>query len=363
MTEVNPAFVLTTLTHNSEVLRNMVRSLRLGAGVCTSTDMAVSAPGGMFVAVAFGRAIIDGTETTLQGAYALYNDASVSKAIAAADPTNPRRDLICAKVQDQDYSGAVRAWSLAVVTGVPAVSPALPALPANAIPLADVTVPALAGSIIAGNITDIRPILGLATDATKIQALGLAAAVGTRLDVARIDHVHPFTGIMRKLDDQSTASGASVTLTVPAGTYRILELHMTGRSDQATNRPLVAQFNGDTGANYDSQEYTDINVTQTLSPPLVAQVNGHIGYLAASGAVAGAVAGYKAIIENADSTTLRKVWRFDGGNWNSDAAAGAVSVSGQGQWRNVAAAIASILLKADVGNLINFRAILVGASW
>jgi hypothetical protein len=110
----------------------------------------------MSVNVAAGKAFIDGTENANQGAYLAVNDATVNLAISASSPTNPRKDLIVAKVQDAEWSGATNSWSLAVVTGTPAASPAEPAVPANAVVLALVDIAANATSITNANITDRR---------------------------------------------------------------------------------------------------------------------------------------------------------------------------------------------------------------
>lgn len=123
-----------------------------------STDLKVQAKGtpNMSVDVLAGHGWIDGTEGANQGTYHVYNDATKNLVISAAHATLARKDLVVAKVQDAAYSGAVNAWSLAVVTGTPAGSPAEPAVPANAIVLALVDVAAAAASIVNGNITDRR---------------------------------------------------------------------------------------------------------------------------------------------------------------------------------------------------------------
>lgn len=128
-----------------------------GVGPVTG-DLLVTQNGtpNMSVNVAAGHVWIDGTESATQGAYHGYNDATKNLVIAASDPTNPRKDLVVAKVQDAAYSGAVNAWTLAVVTGTPAASPAEPAVPANAVVLAMINVAALATTITNANITDRR---------------------------------------------------------------------------------------------------------------------------------------------------------------------------------------------------------------
>lgn len=128
-------------------------------GVVNSSDFAVSQRGAganMSVDVASGYAWIRGTENANQGAYGIYNDGTVNLSIAAADATNPRVDLVIAKVQDAFYSGATKTASVTVVTGTAAASPAYPTLPANALVLAAVRVAAAATSITTANITDLR---------------------------------------------------------------------------------------------------------------------------------------------------------------------------------------------------------------
>lgn len=129
-----------------------------GYGIVGPSDLAVTQNGtpNMSVNVAAGKAFVDGTENANQGAYLCVNDATVNLAIAASDPTNPRKDLVVAKVQDAEWSGATNSWSLAVVTGTPAASPSEPAVPANAHVLAMINVAAGATSITNGNITDRR---------------------------------------------------------------------------------------------------------------------------------------------------------------------------------------------------------------
>ena len=164
----------------------------------------------------------------------------------------------------------------------------------------------------------------------------------------------------RKLDVQTTASAASLTLTVPAGTYLRLLIDFIGRSDQAGAQLLQGQFNTDVGATYYTQYSSVTNATRTENAPSITANQGIMGSCGLTGAVAGAIAAYSIEIHNADSTTLRKNWSFTGGHWNSDVAGGAVTITGQGQWNNTANAITSIKLFPAAGNLITARAILYG---
>lgn len=111
----------------------------------------------MSVDVAPFRVAVAGTESlTVQGVYAGWLDASLNVVIAASDPTNPRIDLVVAKFQDAQYSGATNAFSVVAVTGTPAGSPVAPAAPANSIILAQISVAATSTTVLTAAITDKR---------------------------------------------------------------------------------------------------------------------------------------------------------------------------------------------------------------
>lgn len=172
MTEVNPAGWLQNAgtTHTAEQLRSYMTglfsvpdgaaSLRAASGVhpALGAQLAVVQNGtpNMSVNVGSGLAFVHGSEGSKQGTYFCQNDGTVNKTLSAADPTNPRIDIVVAKVQDSFYSGVTNAWSLAVVTGTPAGSPSAPAAPNNSIILAQIAVAANATSITNANITDKR---------------------------------------------------------------------------------------------------------------------------------------------------------------------------------------------------------------
>lgn len=159
MAEVNPPLHLQARTDHTAVGdRSLLETLFMQQGVAEAAHLAVTQNGtpNMSVNVAAGRVVIDGTENSLQGYYHCTNDATKNLVIAAADATNPRIDLVVAKVEDASYSGVTNAWSLAVVTGTPAASPAAPSAPANSITLAQISVPALDTTIGTAQITDTR---------------------------------------------------------------------------------------------------------------------------------------------------------------------------------------------------------------
>jgi len=192
MTERNPAlWIQARGDHTAEQDRQLMRLL-LGAhasqnnsGVCGIGDLIVTASTGMTVNVSAGGALIKCTESTHGGFYGVYNDGVVNLAVTAAHATLGRKDIVVARVQDQQYSGASNLWSLAVVAGTPSASPAEPALPANSLKLATLNVTAAIVTIPPGNITTYRRLFasinarvmseGLLPGLTISQPVGLMA--------------------------------------------------------------------------------------------------------------------------------------------------------------------------------------------
>lgn len=160
MTERNPALWLQQRTdHTAEQDRALLSMTFENEGVTSSGSMAVSQRGAganMSVDVAAGQGLVKGDDNSAQGLYGVWNDATKNLTISAADGTNPRRDIIVARVKDAYYSGATNAFSLEVITGTPAGTPVDPTIPNNCLPLARVAVAAGATSITNANITDLR---------------------------------------------------------------------------------------------------------------------------------------------------------------------------------------------------------------
>lgn len=113
----------------------------------------------MSVDVQDGACWIKGDDDTVKQPMYRYREPAVTNlTIAAADPTNPRKDIVIAEILDSTFSGSSKLGRLRVITGTPApLSPVEPPLPNNAIKLATISVAALATSIVDANITDRRP--------------------------------------------------------------------------------------------------------------------------------------------------------------------------------------------------------------
>lgn len=172
----SPPVFLQAGSHGAELVRRaLYAQLGLRGGIVASGDLAVTQNGtpNMTVLVATGQVVVPGSEGTYQGAYICENRGSLSVSIAAADATNPRYDLIVARVRDAAYSGATNTFAIEAVTGTPAASPAEPTIPANSWVLARVEVVALDTTITTANITDRRT--------TGTGQFGLAAALGGKI--------------------------------------------------------------------------------------------------------------------------------------------------------------------------------------
>lgn len=161
MAERNPALWLQgRMDHTAENERAVLHVLHGGVeGVLGFGDLKVTqraAGAGMFVDVAPGRAAIRGDSSVNQGMYQVWSDSVVTLPIASSDGTNPRQDIVVARVRDAFYTGDTDEWKLEVITGQPSATPSAPETPDNAIRLAVVTVPANASSITDADIADRR---------------------------------------------------------------------------------------------------------------------------------------------------------------------------------------------------------------
>lgn len=108
----------------------------------TSTGGALTSTGAMTATIGTFRAIIQGTSSSLQGAYPFVLDATTSNlTFSDGHATLPRIDLVYAQVRDNPYdSSGFQDGRIAILNGTANASPVAPAVPANAIPLWEVRV-------------------------------------------------------------------------------------------------------------------------------------------------------------------------------------------------------------------------------
>lgn len=243
MTAQQPPFFLSdaTIAHDAEGFRRLIGALTTSAaGVLAGADLAVTQKSGganMSVDVAGGRVFILGTEATYQGTYWAENRGVRNVTISAADATNPRRDLIVARVRDNAYSGSSKDWDIVAVTGTPAASPVDPTVPANALSLARVAVAASATSVVNANITDLRIAqnrIGCEVYSTAAQSLPVTTWTSLTMNSELYD----------PLGFHSTSSNTE-RVVIPVGLDGIYSA--TGYfEDASTNSQLALRKNGTT---------------------------------------------------------------------------------------------------------------------
>lgn len=158
MSTIQPPHYTQCGCHTAQGDRQVLSSLVCEEGVAFDTGgalaVAPSTPSAMSVVVESGNAFIQGDNTIWQGMYHVSNDGSVTLPVTAADPSQDRIDLVVAEVRDSTYTGTSCDWRLSVIEGVPGSPPGSPAVPVNAIPLAQFTV--FAGATTVPTVTDLR---------------------------------------------------------------------------------------------------------------------------------------------------------------------------------------------------------------
>lgn len=259
MTEANPPAFMDGTISPAEHARRMLQGI-MGPGVARGPigaltgDLAVSEHAGtpgMNVDVAAGGAFVAGTSTLWQGTYYVENQAPVTLTIATSNPTNPRKDIVVARVRENFYdSSGVNAWDLAVITGTAAASPVAPAVPANCLLLATVDVLAAAVSITNARITSARalarpwsaawgpvaaPAVATATQSSISGVVNLTSLAVTFVAVAgRRYRVHGSTLM------QGTNANASGSLVIADGAGTQLQRRDTGTMSLPTVPVAIA---------------------------------------------------------------------------------------------------------------------------
>jgi hypothetical protein len=122
-----------------------------------SSGCAVSASAGMVVNVAAGQVAVPTQNNT--GSTLCSSDAVEQVTLTAAPGSGVNRiDLVTCHPRGNDLDGGANTdFIFDHVDGVAAASPAVPATPAGQVALARILVPGGSASVVAGNITDVRP--------------------------------------------------------------------------------------------------------------------------------------------------------------------------------------------------------------
>jgi hypothetical protein len=105
-----------------------------------------------------GSVVIQGSTSGTQGVYVGVNDAQITLSYLGVYPadSNPRKDLIVARIKDDDYEGVGNGFSVEVIKGTASGSPVDPAVPASCVVLARVNLPASATTVADAVIDDLR---------------------------------------------------------------------------------------------------------------------------------------------------------------------------------------------------------------
>lgn len=263
-------------------LRRVIQSISGDReGVIGAGDLLVSAtaPAGMRVSVAAGRALVNGDAVARQGAYLEELSQGVEVGpIAPAHPTLARIDLVAMRVFDQDSvangggGDASDVAQIVVIAGTPAANPVAPSLPGTAIPLAHVSVAVGTSAIASGAIADVRPFAVIAPTARVRRALASQSVPPGTLQHVLFDFEDEDTNQM-----WSPASASAIFIRTP-GAYmlsasvlwldggdtarRFAELLITPGQVSADSRAALA------GA----QTHQSMSLGHSLAPPTTVQL-------------------------------------------------------------------------------------------
>ena len=212
-------------------------------GVLSTSDLVATQTGTPSMAVAVTGAAQGsvGGNVWLPGGYRVYNDSNATIAVAAANPTYPRIDLLIACV---DTTTSPYTPSLKVVTGTPASSPAVPAVPVGLVALAlyQIAVAANATSIVNANLTDIRVVASLNLNASNILTLlKMVDGTGSGLDADLLDG--------QQGSYYATAAGLTATNTNATTHLANTAPHGATATPTAGHLPLY-DTNGNLASNY-----------------------------------------------------------------------------------------------------------------
>jgi hypothetical protein len=185
MTLRQPAY-FQSASHPADVWRNEFAAFVSQGGVAGPYDLlpGTSPTGGMRVRFAAGSMFWVGT-LPFQGVYHAVNDSFYETTLTGANPTQPRIDIVVARLKDPDFSSPGAAWDIIPLTGTPALQPTAPTglvQPGDEV-LAYASVGAAVTSLTAAKITDKRR-LARFTDARD---------VGSKADR---DALQPYNGMV-----------------------------------------------------------------------------------------------------------------------------------------------------------------------
>jgi hypothetical protein len=345
-----PLFMDVDLVYSGDELGLPLRDI-LGEGVLGLTHLKVSqrAAGGanMSVDIAAGATYMMGDEATdRQPNYRGRSNSIVNLGVSAAHATLPRIDRVVAECLDATFSGVSRLWRTRVIAGTATAAADLEnlngaaAVPNNAHLLANVLVPAASTSVIDANIRDTR----------KRAIVGGAVAFGG---------LGALSGWTPIEDRTLTVAAGTITFSSIPQDFEHLALLISGRSDAAvTGTNVSLRVNGDSGANYDSQQLVAGGTVVTATEQLAA-AQAVIGQLTGASSPASNVGQIQSILQNYTGA-FRKTFRSDCANKQTDATLGTIVEIAAGAWRSGGAITSLSAIIASGNFIIGSRATLYG---
>jgi Ni,Fe-hydrogenase III small subunit len=268
-------------------------------GSCQDLKVMASAVPDVNITIRAGACFVSGTQVADQGMYHVYNDADMVIPLLTNNPanaSNPRYDVVVARLQDQQYSGVTDLPTIEMVTGTPAASPVVPAVPTNCLILANVLVPAASTTVTQANITDRRVPAGNQPVVLEDIVVGIDARYPAA--TAQVDLLN--------------TSGSGINLLPPG--FAAWEIWYQGRSDQAAFQNLGMRLNNDVAANSYAYQRVYFQATGVPASEQLNSSSSWVGYLPSTATFNLSPGQSKIWIPNPSGQTFRKMYRSD---WSS----------------------------------------------
>lgn len=216
------------------------------------TELAVteSSPAAMSVEVATGVAVIKSAAGTRR-----YRYQATTLVIAAADPSDPRMDVIVA-----DDDGTVK-----VLEGVPNAVPVPQAIGDGQVGLATVTVAAAVATVVTANIADVRKREPIGTD--QLRAASVTAAKVAD-DAIATDSIQDDAVTTAKIDDDAV-TGAKLSVTP----IRAILASSNGGTTTATVTITLVDIDGNAVA---QEQYLVVEAIDTPASAFAATATGQV---------------------------------------------------------------------------------------
>jgi hypothetical protein len=207
--------------HSATMDRRLLDTLFMSSGgVVALNDLRVvprALGANMSVDIGAGSCIIPGSSVSYQGKYLCRSTETENRAISTAPSSGSRNDLVVARVRDSEVTGVQDGFFIEVLNNTTIT-------PADAIPLARVTVPAGTASIQASHITDLRASASISPDLLRYDSWPAPVAHGNLANKGYVDHSIHFT-TRESVHSSSTSvllsHAASGTTTIAAGTVTL----------------------------------------------------------------------------------------------------------------------------------------------